>query len=96
MYEVFKRLTVPELLLHTGSYTVEQGWEAMATGNRAITRVQTLAESGIQIVPPEYVRIVEKAQEQGNLHVPIIDLHGLNLQQRHVHLFKEQDDIIAT
>ena len=60
-------------------------------GKWAITRVQTLAESGIQTVPPEYVRQVEKALAQGgddpHLRVPIIDLKGFS---RHDQLSKDQ------
>jgi hypothetical protein len=50
---------------------------------RAISRVQTLAESGIQTVPPEFVRQVEKALVQEDLHVPIIDLHSSSLLPQH-------------
>ena len=68
----------------------------METGNWEITRVQTLAESGIQTVPPEYVRQVEKAQQQeGGLHVPIIDLQGFSVLPRD-HLSKDQNETIAS
>eukprot|EP00253_Pinus_taeda_P007773 PITA_07773 len=60
--------------------------------NQAIGRVQTLAESGIQTVPPEFVRQVDKALVQEDLHVPIIDLHGLSLLPQHHH---DQNHTIA-
>jgi len=50
---------------------------------RAISRVQTLAESGIQTVPQEFVRQVEKTLVQEDLHLPIIDLHSSSLLPQH-------------
>jgi len=71
----------------------------MAMGNWAFTRVQTLAESGIQTVPSEYVRQVEKALEQDaddpRLLVPVIDLQGFSLLPSD-HLRKDQHDTIST
>lgn len=70
----------------------------MATGNWAITRVQTLAESGIQKVPPEYVREVEKAivqeTDDPQLFVPVIDLQGFGLLPRD-NFPKDQYDTIS-
>jgi len=71
----------------------------MAMGNWAFTRVQTLAESGIQTVPSEYVRQVEKALVQEaddpRLLVPVIDLQRFSLLPSD-HLRKDQYDIIST
>eukprot|EP00253_Pinus_taeda_P015734 PITA_15734 len=57
-----------------------------AMGSWAISRAQNLAESGIQTVPPEYVRKVEKAlvveqADDPRFLVPIIDLQGFSKDQ---------------
>lgn len=64
--------------------------------NWAFTRVQTLADSGIQTVPPEYVRRVEKTHHDPNrFQVPIIDLQLGFSSQQHDHFCKDQYDSIA-
>ena len=50
----------------------------------AMTRVQSLAESGIQTVPPQYVRPTKETFNNSchakDVHIPVIDLHGLDVQ----------------
>lgn len=70
-----------------------------AMGSWAITRAQNLAESGIQTVPPEYVRQVEKAlvvqeADDPRFLVPVIDLQRFSLLPRD-HLCKDQYDTIS-
>jgi len=64
--------------------------------NWAFTRVQTLADNGIQTIPPEYVRRVEKTHHDPNrFQVPIIDLQLGFSSQQHDHFCKDQYDSIA-
>eukprot|EP00253_Pinus_taeda_P012808 PITA_12808 len=61
----------------------------------AFNRVQTLADSGIQTVPPQYVRPVEKAHHDPNsFQVPIIDLQLPFSPEKHDHIYKDQYDSI--
>eukprot|EP00253_Pinus_taeda_P014777 PITA_14777 len=68
----------------------------MALENWAFKRVQTLADSGIQTVPPQYVRPVEKAHHDPNsFQVPIIDLQLPFSPEKHDQICKDQYDSIA-
>lgn len=64
--------------------------------NWAFSRVQTLADSGIHTVPPEYVRWVEKTHDDPNrFQVPIVDLQLGSSAPQHDHFCKDQCDAIA-
>ena len=68
----------------------------MAMKNCAFSRVQTLADSGIHTVPPEYVRWMEKTHcNPDRFQVTIIDLQlGLSTLQ-HDHFCKDHYDAVT-
>ena len=45
----------------------------------SLPRVQTLLESGIEIVPLQYVRSHLEPTKAQNTHITIIDWHGLSI-----------------
>ena len=69
----------------------------MAMKNWAFSRVQTLADSGIHTVPPEFVRWVEKTHHDPNsFQILIIDLQLGSSALQHDHFCKDQNDNIAS